>query len=271
MPFVGNTHHLQNTRTEAGRWFTDTVSKINSRVKEGQTSQGFYVVGADGSAYVFNNNRGVERVLEAMARGEKGWKENPPEKVEIAAMEYQPKPPAGATILRVYSRIKPVPAGCDAANENVQRDHLWILREEVAQLKKKELPENFKNRLLRFAFVDAIRGEPDFWQKKEIRKSDLRVSSTVPGVYKITGSFAMSTADNRRGLEGTFEAELKFADDKLTQFDGFAQTTAWGQSTYTPNPPAGKFPLKFAFLLTPAAKDTVAPQATFFGQEYISP
>jgi hypothetical protein len=63
---------------------------------------------------------------------------------------------------------------------------------------------------------------------------------------------------------------VRYDGGNVVDFKGIADTQAWGRSTYTPNPPPGKFPLKFAFLLAQNKTDTVAPQATFFGNEYLT-
>ena len=39
VPVTGNTHDLQNRRSELGTWFMQTVAKVNSRVENGQTSR----------------------------------------------------------------------------------------------------------------------------------------------------------------------------------------------------------------------------------------
>ena len=247
-----------------------TVGKVNPRGDQGQTTQGFYVIGADGSAYVFNNNRSVERVLDFMGRGLEGFHAKPPARIEIQpSQNVLITPPAGATVLRVYSRIKPVPAGSDPANENLQRDHFWILPDESAALAKLQVPENLAMRLCRFALVDAIRGEPDFWRPEEIQSNKLEVAKNPKGGLLLKGTYKMQTADKKRGVEGAFEAELQIISDKVAAFKGFAEATAWGQGTYTPGAPSSKFPIKFAFLLAPATKDSVAPQAAMFGREYL--
>jgi hypothetical protein len=130
-----------------------------------------------------------------------------------------------------------------------------------------KVPEALAKRLCRFAFVDAIRGEPDFWRTQEIRKSEF----TVGPNGKLMGEFSMSTADGKRGLEGTFEAEIKAAAGKVIGFKGYAEATAWGSGTYTPGAPIGQFPMKFAFVIAPKTKDSVAPQAAMFGNEYLRP
>jgi len=247
-----------------------TVGKVNPRGDQGQTTQGFYVIGADGSAYVFNNNRSVERVLDFMRRGIEGFQAKPPAVTQIPAAQSVPiEPPLGTTVLRLYSRIKPAPAGCDPSNENLQRDHLWLLPGEVTALANLEVPATLVHRLCRFTLLDAIRGEPDFWRPEEIRSGKFEAAKNLKGGYVLKGTFAMQTADGKRGIEGKLEGEFSISGERITAFKGFADSTAWGSGTYTPGAPDGKFPLKFAFLLAPAAKDTVAPQAAMFGREYL--
>lgn len=262
---VGNTHDLQNHKSEIGSWFKQTAAKVNPRNLDTETSQGFYVVAADGSAYVFNNNRSVERVLGTLDKGLAGFKTTPPSAVEVPTeKQWTPEPPPGTTVLRVYSRIKPLPLGCDTSNENVQRDHFWLLAEELAALRHGQVLESLRLRLCRFGFVDAIRGEPEFWQISEIRSAEFS-AKVVGNKVTLSGSFEMESGDSRRGIVGNLILEI----GRENQVRGYAEATAWGASRYTPNPPQGKFPLKFAFVLAPKAPDTVAPQASMIGPEYL--
>lgn len=271
MPLVGNTHELQTQRHETGRWFVSTAGAINPRVKDGATSQGFYVIGADGKGYVFNNNRSVERVLGVLGEGLRQFRKNPPAKVDVAdAVDPRPTPPPGTTVLRLYSRIRPVPLGADTSNENLQRDHLWILPDEASSLVELRMPDALARRMCRYALVDAIRGEPDFWKPDEVKVASFKLAKTRSGV-KLAGVYAMATRDGKRGLEGAIEAEIDFDGVRIRRFEGLAKATAWGAGTYTPNPPAGKFPMVFAFIVAADAIDTVAPQAAMYGGEYLKP
>lgn len=272
MPVVGNTHDLQNRRSEIGTWFLDAAAKVNPRILQGHTSQGFYVMGADGKAYGFNNNRSVERVLAFMQKGLDGFRSDPPFNVEIRSQSNpHPRPPEGATVLRLYSRITPLPEGCPDSNANLQRDHFWILREEVGQIAAERIPASLINRLCRFALVDAVRGEPDFWKPEEVLAKEFSIRRLSPGEAALSGKFSMRTANGARGIEGKLTARLIINGADISSFTGYAETTAWGNGTYTPGAPEGKFPLKFAFILAPESADTVAPQAAMYGREYLNP
>ena len=268
VPVTGNTHDLQNRRSELGTWFMQTVAKANPRVDQGHTSQGFYVVAADGATYGFNNNRSVDRVLGFMAEGLKQFRTNPAPSQGVQSLEHKRlSPPAGATVLRVYSRITPTPEGCNESNKNLQRDHLWILPEEAKSLAQGAVPESLQLRLCRFTLVDAVRGEPDFWATANIVDKSFEFLPRPVG-NRLHGRFSMRSA--RQTLEGSLELELAIDGDKVVAAKGYADCTASGSGQWTPGAPEGKFPLKFAFVLAPATKDTVPPQAAMYGREYLT-
>jgi hypothetical protein len=272
VPVVGNTHELQNARSEIGTWFLNAATKVNPRIGSGATAQGFYVFGADGSAYGFNNNRSIERVLAFIDSGLKAFAASQRVAVAIDPLSApRSLKPADATTLRVYSRISPIPPGCDPANENVQRDHLWLLADEAEQMKRGRVPTQFVHRMLRFSLVDAIRGEPDFWMRNEIVSQSFHMKPPDGGRRTLAGEFSMSTKDGTRGLTGSIELEFRFEGDRIENVIGVAESTAWGRGRWTPNPPSGRFPVRFAFVLPANDASTVVPQAAMYGAEYLAP
>ncbi|MBC8063282.1 MAG: hypothetical protein H7Y17_00505 [Chlorobia bacterium] len=276
---VGNTHEIQNGRNPVRDWFIPVATKVKPDIAKGSTAQGKYVIAADGTAYGFNNNRSIERVHQLLDRSLAQFKASPPVQVAISAAELEakfvPEPPIGSAVVRLFTRVKPAPLGSDSANENVARDHFWILPEELKALSTGEMPEAFRMRLARFALVDSVRGEPDHWRPAEIVRAEFKLSplrsSKVKG-FSLTGTFSMQTQDLKRGYEGKLEGELTFGtENRLVSFKAFAEGQAWGASTYAPNPPAGKFPLLIAFVsVSDEASRVVAPQAVFYGREYLT-
>jgi hypothetical protein len=121
-------------------------------------------------------------------------------------------------------------------------------------------------RLLRFALVDAVRGEPDFWSVADIKNADFR-ATVGSGATTVHASFSMRSA--KQSLVGTLDIELRTSGGAVTALKGYADCTASGSGTWTPGAPSGEFPLKFAFVLAPQAKDTVPPQAAMYGREYL--
>ena len=249
----------------------DTIRQVNSRGDNGETVQGLYVTDACGNAFGWMNNRDVAKtrqfLLDKLAQFRSATKSN---QTQIpSGPGGQPTPPPNTAILRIYERIMPVPKGADPANENVQFDHFWLLSAEIQQLRNGVVPPTLPIRLCRFVFNDAVRGEPDMWTQSEIRKVEFSAEKKHDKVV-LNGKFAMWTNDRKRALDGSMKAEISFSGDRVTDFKGVADTVAMGQSTYTPNPPQGAFPLKFAFILAPKDGRTVLPQATFYGNEYLT-
>lgn len=267
MPAVANTHEVQTGQSPHREWFLGAARQVKPDIDRGVTAQGRYVVGADGAAYGYNNNRSVERVMAMMDSA----------LARFVAREGGDIPPGhpsgrrwpeGAQVARVVARVRPVPAGCDPMNQNVARDHLWILPEEARQLGKGAFPATLAARLCRFSLVDNVRGEPDHWKAAEVMLSEFWPS----GEGRFSGLFSMATADGKRGMKGTIELEAETRGGKLTRFFAVASAEAWGRSTYTPGEPPGKFPMAFAMrLVDDEASRTVPPQAVFYGAEYLNP
>jgi hypothetical protein len=254
----------------------------NPRVNSGVTSQGFYVAGADGTSYGFNNNRDPDRVLGFLREGKRHFELNPPKKVTIeeGAIDapYARKPSEPASVVRVFSRISPMPTGADVLNHSVGRDHLWVYRSDIEGILGKtgrfEMPKALVARLVRFHLVDNVRGEPEFWTPSQVRAADFHMQPKGSGRYAFTGSFAMKTEDGARGLEGKMEGEMSVDPHTklVTRFRAFADTTAWGAGPWTPRPPEGRFPIRFAWLDTDDEYSQVTPpQAASYGDgEYRS-
>ena len=278
IPAVGNTHELQNQKFDASKWFMEMAAKANPRDLKTTTAQGFYVAGADGKGYAFNNNRAPERVLDFIQRGMAAFKKDPPVAVDISDemvnSKYSRGPDPSVSILQVYSRIKPLPESCDELNHNIGREFLWIYPDEVKSMRDSlQAPQSLVRRLVRFTFVDNIRGEPDMWKPADVRRADFTLKRLGANRFSLTGRFAMGAGGH--GMEGTFEGEFTVdaKEDRVTGFKGFAKTDAWGAGTYTPSPPPGKFPILFA--IVPATVDyakVTPPTAALYGDwEYRKP
>lgn len=280
IPVVGNTHELQNGHSKTRDWFIKSVSPVNSRVDRSETAQGFYVMAADGKAYGFSNNRGADVLLNAISKWKTAFEKESHPKVEITENDsYSTKQPAGTSVIRVFSRINPLPIGCDSSNETVARDHLWITPQDVDSIAlSNSIPQNVQYRLARFHLVDNVRGEPDHWTREQVKSlkmelgKRMKVGNSVS--YAITGDFSMQTDNGLRGIAGKLRGRLEIDTAKkvVKEWKVYSEATAWGQSTYTPNPPAGKFSMVFAMVnVKDTMSDVVPPQAIFFGNEYFRP
>lgn len=257
--------------------------KVKPDVTKGITAQGFYVAGADGKAYGFNNNRTVDRVLGLMDKGLREFKQDPPASIELNSSDlsssFQRAPSEPVETLRIYSRIRPLPEGCDELNKGIGRDTIWVypgdLQEIAGKTGKFAMPSAIAKRIARFHLVDNVRGEPDFWSDAQVKRIDVTVTAKGNGAYAFSGPFAMETSDGARGLKGNLEGELKLdpSGEKLVRFKAYAEATAWGAGTYTPKPPEGHFPLVFAIVdVHDELAKVTPPQAALYGDyEYKKP
>lgn len=282
VPVVGNTHELQTGRSAQRDWFMKLAPKVKPDVLNGTTAQGFYTFSAEGAPYGFNNNRSVERVLGLMANATKAYAK-PDSKLVLNESEVVAptgrRPEAGTSVLRIFARVRPSVEGADPSNENVSRDHCWLLKEDVQSLIGTDsLTDAAITRLYRFAFVDNVRGEPDHWKPGEVKTAilDFKRVIEIDGAitYHVSGRFAMSTLGQTRGLEGTLYGRLTIDKNALVVKECriFSEATAWGRSTYTPGNPPGRFPMVFAIVeAADEASRVVPPQAIFYGQEYLKP
>ncbi|HSI72312.1 MAG TPA: hypothetical protein VK934_03985 [Fimbriimonas sp.] len=253
-----------------------TAQKTNPRDLKQITSQGFYVAAPDGTAFGFNNNRDIDRVLGFLSKGLADYKKSNVAVASISDEEvnatFTRKPSEPVSYVRVFARIKPVPDGCDGANHNVARDHVWIYKSDLEQFvgktSKFAMPAEMMNRLVRYHLVDNIRGEPVFWSAQEVKSAAFTVTPKGKDVFTFSGAYRMATVDNGRGLEGKLDGELRIDAAKMEakSFKAYGEAKAWGAGPYTPNPPPGKFPLVFAFV---SVNDEMAkatpPQAAAYG------
>lgn len=244
---------------------------------KGITAQGFYVMNADGKAYGFNNNRSVERVTAFAERSLEAFKSDAPVTTTIRDDEVNARWHAqldeGGASIRIYSRIRPLPDGAHSSNANVARDHFWLYPSEIAAISQRgSMPEDVVYRLARFQFVDDVRGEPEHWQESEVKQAIVTLKSEGKGKWTMKGDFQMETADGRRGMSVRLTGRIEIRSNRLREFLAYGEGVAWGQSTYTPNPPSGRFPIVFAFRQTDDRwSKVVTPQAVFYGAEYRHP
>ena len=257
---------------------------------QGDTMQGMYIAGADGTAYCWKNTPGISATLRFMDKGLEGFKARPPARIEIAeaqktaAFSRAPKPTT--SLIYVVSRVRPIPEGCDSRNRNIGKDYLWIYPEEVDAIvdtavdrETFSLPTTLVARIVRYNLLDLIRGEPDYWEVREIKKAEFTVKrgATVDGKQSFTfnANFAMSTLWLTRGVEGTMEGEftVDMAASKITRWRAYAKTQAWGAGRFTyRGVPKNKFPLIFAMTETDeqVAKD-IPPSAVSRRSNYKVP
>lgn len=256
----------------------------------GNTAQGFYVVGADGKFYGWMNCHDTTAVSNFIEKGLSSFVSDPPSPVQIsqAALteRFSITPDPATTVIRVFTRIRPVPKRSNVLNSSVGRDRFWILQDEVKQIVAPShdnglpfaLPAAIVTRLVRYHLVDNVRGEPEMWTESEVKRADfsakLVANDGSSKSYEFHGDFALKTANGRRGVKGDMNGRFDISHGvaNISRFRAFGEATAWGASKFTQGAPPGRFHLVIAMIETddPLSK-IVPPQGMNEWSDYLHP
>jgi hypothetical protein len=265
------------------------------------TRQGVYAATPDGDLLASLNPSSAQRLLEMLSAALANWRQRPPSAPDLAPAagldeQYRRVPPERGLVLNVFSRIPLENAG-DGWNPNrvTGRDHAWLTEAEWRALLppvwrngvRYPLPQSLVERLARFHLVDNVRGEPDIWQRDQIRAAEvfLVVEDAAAHRIRLEGNTrAEAPADPQpmtapiggrlrpdRGYDARLQGYLVYDPAKkcLSRCDLLAWGEAWGHGHYTPRPPEGRFPLLIAFSLAgnrPA--DRIQPQGIRNREDY---
>lgn len=304
---AANAAHLAPEEKERRNWcessrFIESVIKKSRLRKQdsSESAQGYYAFSAAGDFYGAINGDKAD-VVKLLENAKKTFAESPPKKAELkeTTMGPEAKIPDEAIVLRVYSRIVPLPEDVpqDSLNRSVGRDHLWITKEEqvamlkaLASIETADAPETLSKRIVRFHLTDNVRGESDLWDSENVKVRSFQISRIADSptllTVKLKGSFSMLMPKRKRdekphlvpemGYAGTLEGifQIDKSRQKLTAAKIFASGEAWGESVYTIGAPKGKFPLKIAMVLADDANSReIAPQGLMGNErtEYLNP
>ncbi len=265
----------------------DLSEQLKQHGDEGNTAQGLYIVGADGKLYGWINNHNVDEVQKFLQRGLAEYQNHPPSRAQIQQStlneHFSMVPDPGTSVIRVFTRVHPVPRGSDELNNGIGRDHFWILRDELQQIASLPhddgrpflLPSSLVARMVRFHLIDNVRGEPDMWRPEEVKQKNFSArfvgGNASAKFYEFQGEFDERTSDGKRGVQGIIEGrfEVAMTQLKISHFRAFAQMKAWGASRFTPGAPAGQFPLLAAMVgASDQVSQVVPPQALYEWSEY---
>jgi hypothetical protein len=283
------------------------VNQNPSKGDEGSTRQGLYCFTASGKFLSYNNHQDVDGVREMLEQGLAAWNRLPdserrPGAVKVPELgkldaEFTRQPPAGGLVLNVFTRIldlddagKYSRGSCDfPGGELPGRDRMWLKRSEWQRLvpataKQGDhfaMPAAVTERLLRYHLVDDTRGEPSFWEAKEVRKK--RLTWTVEEAndkelrLRLDGSALLATDEDPAKAERGYDVRLfgylhyDRTRAKIVRFDILALGEHWGSGEFTGEARPGRKPLGVVLELTPGerAADRVPPQAARDPQDYL--
>src|SRR5262249_37859070 len=123
------------------------------------------------------------------------------------------------------------------------------------------------------------RGTPDMWSPNEVRRQDFQArvvrqagrvrTLALRGEFAMRGTRRSAVGARERaeqGHTGVLEAEIDVdvSAPRLLRFRALSEGDAWGEGTYTPYPPPGRFRLLIAMVEaspTDETARTVPPEA----------
>jgi hypothetical protein len=288
IPYAGERNFLER---RVGSWWMPVVQSANPRHQSGQTTQGSYVIGADGTAYAWDNfNQPGDRFGMLLDRGLAAFKARPSGPVRVDTSFAQScKPPAipsDVSVVSIYTRIRPLPSGAASQNANIGREYLWIYKDEVRQMLQGKgtfaMPRSLAARIVLYGIIDNVRGQVVPWQPRDVSKIEFTVTAqptySRAARFKFSGSFAkrgttpfFTDRGHEGKIEGTFEVDQ--ATEVVTKFRAYSEGVAWGVAPHArPDvPPAGKYPLVVAMVEAQDRTMCVWPATAMIGDGYRNP
>jgi hypothetical protein len=266
-----------------------------------------YCLTASGKLLAAKNSQDADSVREMLEQGLAAWNSLPAGERRPGAFkipdhgkvdrEYVRTPPEGGLVLNVFTRILQrnkkecyERGGCSfPGGELPGRDHLWIKRTEWQSLissgvkkgDQLDMPQSLADRLLRYHLVDNTRGEPNSWEKQDVRKKQLRwavlQADEADVRLRLEGSVLLATDANpakaERGYEASLFGYLHYDRTRqvIDRLDIVAVGDHWGEGEFTPGARPGRKPLGIAIELAGAdhAVDKVPPEAARDLEDYL--
>lgn len=246
--------------------FYQSIARQGPRKDMNATTQGLYVCDAAGKFYGSCNKRNADTLKGILRKALTTFDATAQTEAlqqSAADPKYDRSLPEGAVVIQVNTKVLGGYEETDSAflkifQRSIARDNLWILADEIEQLKRGVVSESLSRRMARFHLIDNTRGEPEMWSGDEI--DSMEMSLTDEGRFKGYVEVKSSKSGYRTKLVGT----VRFDGDRLQQFDIVSRGWYHGEGKYTKNAPEGEFPLAVAFRMADSSDsaNAVAPQGS---------
>ena len=264
---VDEWYHVRRKDAEGEYYRSVVYQREGLDPKEDRTTQGFYIFTPEGKLLRGWNNRDAEKVKRYLASALDGYRAA--ETGDLSEAEdprFARSPGEGGVVVDVFTRV--LEADWPPARDEWQsilrsatgRDHLWLRKGEAEALAKGKLPGSVTRRIALYHLIDNTRGEPPMWREREVRKAEWKlVPEKEEGKYRLEGTLHLSTEKGDRGYEATVFGRVESREGKLIRFDAAVRGAFWGEGTFTPGAPPGKFTLGIAFRLAEAGEAARVP------------
>jgi hypothetical protein len=272
IPAAVDCWYLDRAKDAAGEFYKKVVSQRQPFEPGKRSTQGFYIVAADGTLLRGWNNRNVPRMREYLEKVVKDFKPVESEALDAARDARFRRPlPDGAVVVDVYAKIlegtwsEPPDEYAKVIRAATGRDHLWILKDEIEALTAGRMPDRLARRIARFHLVDNTRGEPPHWSSAEIK--DLRLDLKDG---RLTGTAKLAT--DKRTFDAALTGIVEVRDGRLARFDLVAKGAFEGEGPFTKFAPDGPFTLGIAFTVSKGGEASkVPPQGARDLRGYLAP
>lgn len=281
IPVSGGIERLQpsrygNNESISSRWFQPMAKTALKEFtspewwEKFQTYQGLYVVGPDAQVYDYHVawQLPADKYLGILDQALVKYSQSPPKPVtlhsEVSGQSPSPAPDPGTTVLRVISRIRPLPADCDESNGGIGRDHMWIFDDEVQELmaaakradgSRFELPRRIIGRFVRFQLLDTVRNTSAAFSKEEVKTASFQVQARPDSDgthFSFAGRYDSEGVNENNGepfgirgwLQGEFSVHV--VESRIDYFRAYGEAIASGRNNA--GAPENDYPIVFAIV-----------------------
>ncbi|MCH2180432.1 MAG: hypothetical protein MK108_00365 [Mariniblastus sp.] len=248
VPVAFDQWYQRKEEDREGRFYQQ-IARQGPRDDMKLSTQGFYILRANGQLLHYSNSRGPERIKSLMQQALTNVSSEPAEPIQ--AGDQRPRIPAnqppGAVVIQVNTKVLGGYPESDAPYRQIMqnavgRDNLWIYAAEIEQLAEGQFPDSLARKLVRFHAVDNTRGEAPMWSDRQIESLAIQMGSDGA----VQGSVNLATDDGKRSYRADIRGHVELDQGALTRFDLVLKGEFVGQGRFTPGAPPGAFPLAVA-------------------------
>ena len=266
VPVAIDQAYQRRQKDAEGEFYRTIVEQSPRKNANGATTQGLYLVAADGTFLDFTNNRDPDNVIRMLKNGMQRHRFQKIAPLETGKPDrrYNPTPPDGGLIVRVQAKIldgypEPETQFDRIFQSSVSRDNLWVSQAEHRDLAKGVFASSLALRIARFHLVDNTRGEPPMWETGEVVSHRFAIQGDL-----VTGHVLLKTGSGDRSYAVDLRGELVVQDGVVKRWDMVAKGIFSGHGPYTRGGPPKPFPLAISFTLADGTDlaDTIPPQGS---------
>jgi hypothetical protein len=263
-----------NPESDSSRWFQPMAKAALKEFtspewwENFQTYQGMYVVSPDAQCYDYRVawQLPADKYLGFLEQALEKYAASEPKQIsisgDVSTQSTSPAPDTSTTVLRVFSRIRPLPADCDDGNRGIGRDHMWIFEDEVQELltaarkaqgKPFAMPQRITGRLVRFQLLDTVRNVSPAFAESDVKNASFTLQSLAESddtSFSFSGQYASEGQTEQSGksfgMRGWPQGEFRVnvGKNRIDHLRAYGEATASGKNNG--GAPEDDYPIVFA-------------------------